>query len=164
MCIPYNEPNLVNASGTLASPFVLAIRACNLFGLAHALNAFILITVISCGITSAYIASRTLCALSDLKWVHPVFGRKDRQGRPYVAMTVSMILGGGLCYLNCNSTAEQVYNWFSSLVSAATLLPNSKGNSNRGKILTRLGLHRWASAASCSGRPSTGCTSASGRA
>ncbi|KAK7730670.1 hypothetical protein SLS57_001500 [Botryosphaeria dothidea] len=122
MCIPYNEPNLVNASGTLASPFVLAIRACNLFGLAHALNAFILITVISCGITSAYIASRTLCALSDLKWVHPVFGRKDRQGRPYVAMTVSMILGGGLCYLNCNSTAEQVYNWFSSLVGISGFL------------------------------------------
>ncbi|OMP85440.1 putative amino-acid permease meu22 [Diplodia seriata] len=122
MCIPYNDPSLVNASGTLASPFVLAIRACNLFGLAHALNAFILITVISCGITSAYIASRTLCALSDLKWVHPVFGRKDSQGRPYVAMTLSMILGGGLCYLNCNSTAEQVYNWFSSLVGISGFL------------------------------------------
>lgn len=119
MCIPHNEPNLINASGTMASPFVLAIRHAKLNGLAHVLNAFILITVISCGITSAYIASRTLCALSDLNWIHPVFGKKDGSGRPWVAMLVSMILGGGLCYLNCNNTAIQVYNWFSSLVSTA---------------------------------------------
>ncbi|KAK7524851.1 amino acid transporter [Phyllosticta citriasiana] len=122
MCIPYNEPNLINASGTMASPFVLAVRHSDLYGLAHALNAFILITVISCGITSAYIASRTLCALSDLNWIHPVFGKKDNQGRPYVAMAVSMVLGGGLCYLNCNNTAIEVYNWFSSLVGISGFL------------------------------------------
>ncbi|KAK8258249.1 amino acid permease/ SLC12A domain-containing protein [Phyllosticta capitalensis] len=122
MCIPHNEPNLINASGTMASPFVLAIRHAKLNGLAHVLNAFILITVISCGITSAYIASRTLCALSDLNWIHPVFGKKDGSGRPWVAMLVSMILGGGLCYLNCNNTAIQVYNWFSSLVGISGFL------------------------------------------
>ncbi|KAF2089928.1 amino acid transporter [Saccharata proteae CBS 121410] len=122
MCIPYTNPSLVSASGTLASPFVLAIRACNLYGLAHALNAFILITVISCGITSVYIASRTLAALSDMRWIHPIFARKDRSGRPYIAMTVSSVLGGGLCYLNCNNTATQVYNWFSSLVSISGFL------------------------------------------
>ncbi|KAK8169343.1 amino acid transporter [Phyllosticta citrichinensis] len=122
MCIPYDEPNLINESGTMASPFVLAVRHSNLYGLAHALNAFILITVISCGITSAYIASRTLCALSDLNWIHPVFGKKDSQGRPYVAMAVSMVLGGSLCYLNCNNTAAEVYNWFSSLVGISGFL------------------------------------------
>lgn len=116
MCVPYDDENLVSASGTLGSPFVIAAQRAKQNWLAHVLNAFIFISVISCGITSVYIASRSLTSMSDIKLIHPVFGKKDRAGRPWLALGISITIGGGLCYLNCNSTAYQVYSWFSSLV------------------------------------------------
>lgn len=116
MCVPYTDARLSNGSGTLASPFVIAIERANLMWLAHLLNAFILITVISCGITSVYVASRALTFMADLKLIHSSFGKKDSKGRPRLSLFVSTLLGGGLCYLNCNNEAQVVYNWFSSLV------------------------------------------------
>ncbi|KAI9726544.1 MAG: hypothetical protein M1834_008986 [Cirrosporium novae-zelandiae] len=116
MCVPYTDPRLINESGTLASPFVIAIENAGLMPLAHVLNAFIFITVLSCGVTSVYIASRSLTNLCDLNLIPPWFNQKDSKGRPWSAMIISVALGGGLCYLNCNSTAEKVYSWFSSLV------------------------------------------------
>ncbi|KAJ5753399.1 uncharacterized protein N7511_007552 [Penicillium nucicola] len=120
MCIPSNDPDLSN-SGTLGSPFVIAIKRADVYGLAHAINGFIFLSVISCGITSAYIASRSLTALADLSIIHPFFGRKDKQGRPYVSLIISLGIGGGLCYLNTDSVGTLVYGWFSSLVAIATL-------------------------------------------
>lgn len=52
MVTPSNDARLANESGTLASPFVIAIERAGLMWLAHLLNAFIFVTVMSCGITS----------------------------------------------------------------------------------------------------------------
>lgn len=117
MCVPYDDENLISASGTLGSPFVIAAQHAKQNWLAHVLNAFIFLSVISCGITSVYIASRSLTALSDIKLIHPVFGKKDKAGRPWLALGISTMIGGGLTYLNCNDKASQVYSWFSSLVA-----------------------------------------------
>ncbi|KAI0477219.1 amino acid permease/ SLC12A domain-containing protein [Xylariaceae sp. FL0804] len=122
MCVPYDDPDLVNGSGTFGSPFVIALQLGGQAWLAHAINGFIFLTVISCGVTSVYVASRALTALSDLSVIHPAFGRKDAQGRPWVALTITTALGSGLCYLNLNSTTIEVYNWFSSLVSISTFM------------------------------------------
>ncbi|KAJ5281795.1 Amino acid/polyamine transporter I [Penicillium angulare] len=120
MCVPYNDEDL-SSSGTLGSPFVIAIKRADVYGLAHAINGFIFLSVISCGITSVYVASRSLTALADLNIIHPFFGRKDKQGRPWMALIISLGIGGGLCYLNCDSIGTVVYGWFSSLVAIATL-------------------------------------------
>ncbi|KAL4793159.1 amino acid permease/ SLC12A domain-containing protein [Aspergillus venezuelensis] len=121
MCVPSNDPDLINGSGTLGSPFVIALKRADVWGLAHAINGFIFLSVISCGITSVYVASRSLTALSDLGIIHGVFGKKDKAGRPWVSTAICLILGGGLCYLNVDSTGSVVYGWFSSLVAIATL-------------------------------------------
>ncbi|PWY70113.1 amino acid transporter [Aspergillus eucalypticola CBS 122712] len=121
MCVPYDDENLINGSGTLGSPFVIAIERAGVMWLAHIINGFIFLTVISCGITSAYVASRSLAALSDMAIVHPFFGRKDTVGRPYVSLALSLTIGGALCYLNCSDTGATVYGWFSSLVSVSAL-------------------------------------------
>ncbi|KAJ5150102.1 Amino acid/polyamine transporter I [Penicillium atrosanguineum] len=119
MCISSEDPDLTN-KGTLGSPFVIAIKRADVYGLAHAINGFIFLSVISCGITSVYVASRSLTALADMNIIHPFFGRKDDQGRPWVAMIISLSLGGGLCYLNVSSVGTVVYGWFSALVGIAT--------------------------------------------
>lgn len=54
--------------------------------------------------------------MADLGIIHSIFGRKDKQGRPWAALICSGVLGGGLTYLNLNNTAQIVYSWFSSLV------------------------------------------------
>ncbi|ROV87145.1 hypothetical protein VSDG_09984 [Cytospora chrysosperma] len=122
MCVPYNNDDLVNGSGTLGSPFVIALKLGNQMWLANTINGFIFLTVISCGVTSFYISSRSLTALADIALIHPIFGKKDSWGRPWLAMILSGGIGGGLCYLNTNSTAIEVYNWFSSLVAIATFM------------------------------------------
>ncbi|KAL4745903.1 hypothetical protein BDW72DRAFT_198215 [Aspergillus terricola var. indicus] len=121
MCVPYDDSDLINGSGTLGSPFVIAVKRADVWGLAHAINGFIFLSVISCGVTSVYVASRSLTALADLGLVHGALGKKDAAGRPWVAIAFSLAIGGGLCYLNVDSTGSIVYGWFSSLVAIATL-------------------------------------------
>lgn len=124
MNVPYNDPHLANGSGTLKSPFVIAtIRALGEGNpLASIINAFILLTVISCGNAGIYIASRNLVALSDMNLISKFWGRKDAQGRPYVALTVTIVIGVALTYINLSDTGVTVYGWFSSLVSMANYI------------------------------------------
>lgn len=122
MCVPSDDEDLISAAGTLGFPFVIAAQRAKQSWLAHALNAFVFISVISCGITSVYIASRSLTAMSDIKLIRPIFGKKDNAGRPCLSLAISISIGGGLCYLNCNGTASEVYSWFSSLVAIAAFI------------------------------------------
>ncbi|KAL2851189.1 amino acid permease/ SLC12A domain-containing protein [Aspergillus pseudoustus] len=119
MCVPYNHPDL-QGSGTLASPFILAIRDGGAPVFAHIINGLVFITVLSCGITSYYVASRCLTHIADLEIIHPWFGKKDAAGRPWLSLILSGLLGGGLTYLNLNNTSAQVYNWFSNLVGVSS--------------------------------------------
>lgn len=123
MNTPANDPRLHTESSTLASPFVIAIeRAGNSMPFAHLINALILLTVVSCGNASAYLASRTLVGLSDNKMIPKHFSYKDKSGRPYVALTVSFIIGIVLCYIQLTSSGEAVYNWLNSLVALSGYL------------------------------------------
>lgn len=115
MCVAYDDKDLTN-SGTLASPFIIAVREGGSPVFAHILNGLVFVTVLSCGVTSYWVCSRAMTNMSDLGIIHSFFGKKDKHGRPWVALIVSGLLGGGLTYLNLNSTAKQVYSWFSSLV------------------------------------------------
>lgn len=63
---PYN-PNIFGASGTNASPFVVAYQDSGLPGLAHCMNAIIFLSVISTGILAGYTGSRTTVGLAHLK-------------------------------------------------------------------------------------------------
>ncbi|PWN50577.1 amino acid transporter [Violaceomyces palustris] len=115
----YNDPRLVNAKGTLASPFVIAILNGGTKWFAHIINAFILLTVISCGNSGIYIASRCLVSCSKLGLVPAFLGRTDAHGRPRWALAIVIVLGSALCFLNLSATGVVVYGWFSSLVSNA---------------------------------------------
>ncbi|KAL3472048.1 amino acid permease/ SLC12A domain-containing protein [Aspergillus californicus] len=119
MCVPFNHPGLSN-SGTLASPFILAMKDGGAPIFAHLINGLVFITVLSCGMTSLYIASRSLTHMADLRIIHSSFGGKDAAGRPWVALILSGLLGGGLTYLNLNNSSTQVYNWFSNLVGVSS--------------------------------------------
>lgn len=115
MNVPYDDARLNNASGSLTSPYIITMLNGGVKVLPHILNALILLSVISCGNSSVYIGSRSLVACADLNLIHPVFGKKDKKGRPWVALIVTFVIGLGLAFLNCSKTGEVVYNWFNSL-------------------------------------------------
>ncbi|KAH6976597.1 hypothetical protein EDB80DRAFT_871720 [Ilyonectria destructans] len=90
------DPNLFGAGGTNASPFVLAYRNAQLEPLAHIINAVILISVLSNGSITIYSSSRHLLD--------------------------SVIVGGGLAFLNVSNGGAEVFNWLSNLISLFSCL------------------------------------------
>jgi amino acid transporter len=117
---PTNE-NLFGSDGVNASPFVIAFRDAGLPGLAHAMNAVIFISVLSCGNAQAYGATRTLVGLAEIGMAPSFLQKCDKQGRPYYAVALTFLVGGGLCYLNVSNSGATVFGWFSSLTSLCTL-------------------------------------------
>jgi amino acid transporter len=117
---PHNE-DIFGGSGTNASPFVIAYRDAGLEPLAHIMNAVIFISVLSTGSISGYGGSRTTMGLAHLGMAPRQFAHADKTGRPWLGLIVTLLLGGGLAYLNVNHGAADVFTWFSNLTSLFTL-------------------------------------------
>ncbi|PYH47023.1 putative amino acid transporter [Aspergillus saccharolyticus JOP 1030-1] len=115
------DPNLFGGSGVNASPFVIAYRNAGLAPLAHIMNAVIFISVLSTGSISGYAGSRTLMGLTHLNMAPKIFGKADKQGRPLAGLFVTLLIGGGLSYLNVSNSGATVFTWFSNLTSLFTL-------------------------------------------
>ena len=117
---PYDK-QIFGGSGTNASPFVAAFKNAGIPGLAHAMNAIIFISVFSSGNANAYAATRTVVGLADIGMAPKFFAKCDRHGRPWAAIALVFIIGGGLCYLNVDASGSDVFTWFSNLTSLCTL-------------------------------------------
>ncbi|ODQ53272.1 amino acid permease [Saitoella complicata NRRL Y-17804] len=114
MLVPYNNENLLGASGANASPFVIAITNAGINGLDSVMNVVIMISVLSVGNSSVYGSSRTLAALADNGLAPKIFSYVDREGRPLAGVLVSLILGC-LAYINCSASGTVVFNWLVAL-------------------------------------------------
>ncbi|KAF2645122.1 hypothetical protein P280DRAFT_487584 [Massarina eburnea CBS 473.64] len=115
------NPNIFGGTGTNASPFVIAYREAGLPPLAHIMNAVIFVSVISTGSISAYGGSRTLMGLAHLGMAPRNFTKADKSGRPWWGLVFTLVLGGGLAYLNVGASAADVFTWLSNLTSLFTL-------------------------------------------
>ena len=115
------DKNLFGGSGTNASPFVVAFRNGAVPGLAHAMNAVIFISVFSAGNASVYSSSRTLVGLAEIGMAPKFMAKCDRVGRPWMALALVFLVGGGLSYLNVDNSGAKVFSWFSNLTSLCIL-------------------------------------------
>ncbi|KAF7594575.1 hypothetical protein BBP40_008842 [Aspergillus hancockii] len=115
------DPNLFGASGVNASPFVIAYRNAGLEPLAHIMNAVIFISVVSTGSISGYAGARSLMGLAHLKMAPKILGKADKVGRPIAGLFITLLIGGGLAYLNVSNSGVEVFTWFSNLTSLFTL-------------------------------------------
>ncbi|KAI7263690.1 amino acid transporter [Hortaea werneckii] len=121
ICVDPEDPDLFGGSGVNASPFVIAYRQSGLQPLAHIMNAVIFISVLSTGSISGYAGSRTLVGLAQVGMAPKIFLKADKAGRPWFALAPTLIIGGGLAYLNVSNSGAEVFGWFSNLTSLFTL-------------------------------------------
>jgi len=88
--IAYTNPNLLHGdeSHIAYSPFTMIFEHLPHFGYyaGNLMNAVILSSVLSCGNSSMYVASRMLYAMSHSKKAPKVFGKLNRSGVPVVAL------------------------------------------------------------------------------
>ncbi|OAA56711.1 Amino acid/polyamine transporter I [Niveomyces insectorum RCEF 264] len=116
-----SDNDLFGGSGTNASPFVIAYRNAGLEPLAHIMNAVIFISVLSTGSISGYAGSRTLVGLAQIGMAPKVMAKADSWGRPWYGLVPTLLIGGGLAYINVDHTGAEVFGWFSNLTSLFTL-------------------------------------------
>ena len=88
--IGYTDPNLLNAdeSHIAFSPFTIILQQLPRFGYyaSNIMNAVILSSVLSCGNSSMYVASRMLHAMAHSQKAPQLFGRLNARGVPVAAL------------------------------------------------------------------------------
>jgi len=88
--VSYSDPNLLNAdeSHIAYSPFTMVFQQLPRFGYyaANLMNAVILSSVLSCGNSSMYVASRMLHAMAHSRKAPELFGVLNRRGVPIAAL------------------------------------------------------------------------------
>ncbi|CCH41144.1 General amino acid permease [Wickerhamomyces ciferrii] len=125
MCVPYNDPLLINASkastSANASPFVVAIRNASIGKLDHVINGCILIFIFSAANSDLYIGSRTLYGLACNGNAPKIFAKTNKYGIPSYALAVCTAFCG-LAYMAVSSSSQEVFSHFVNVVSIFGLL------------------------------------------
>ncbi|KAH6605672.1 amino-acid permease inda1 [Trichoderma cornu-damae] len=123
LLVPSDDPRLLSSAAytdVKASPFVLIGLYAGLGGFDHFMNAVILVSVVSIGVSSVYGGSRTLTAMAQQGYAPKLFTYIDRSGR-CLPSTVVMLLTGPLAYINLSASGPTVFNWLQALSGLAVL-------------------------------------------
>ncbi|OBA19149.1 hypothetical protein METBIDRAFT_79706 [Metschnikowia bicuspidata var. bicuspidata NRRL YB-4993] len=123
MCVAYNDPLLLGASGSTASasPFVIAIKNAKIDGLDHVINACILIFVLSAANSDLYIASRTAYGLAIAGYAPKFFARTNRMGVPMYGIALGSLFSC-LAFMATNSSSSDIFTYFINVVSLTGLI------------------------------------------
>ncbi|KAH8906717.1 amino-acid permease inda1 [Coniochaeta sp. PMI_546] len=123
LLVSSDDPALLQAgayNSSQASPFVLAGKYANLRGFDDFMNAVILVSVLSIGVSAVYGGSRTLTALAQQGYAPKLFTYVDRSGRPLPSVAI-IILFGFLAYINLDSKGPIIFDWLLALSGLAAL-------------------------------------------
>ncbi|KAG8882401.1 hypothetical protein FRB97_008305 [Tulasnella sp. 331] len=135
LILPSTHPGLQSGTGTaLSSPFVIAAKEAGIVSLdssslrlppkssvASFINAIVLTSAFSAGITSIFASSQALVALANEQNAPAILGRTNAQGVPYVAVLAASSLGA-LAYLSLQDSTVTAFWWLVSLSAAAGLV------------------------------------------
>src|ERR1700727_1701483 len=109
--IGYTDPNLLRADEThiAFSPFTIIFQRLPWgYYAANLINAVILSSVLSCGNSSLYVASRMLHAMSHGSKAPRVFGRLNRRGVPVAALWGTGVVSG-FAFLSNYVGGQKIY-------------------------------------------------------
>jgi len=83
LLIPYNSPRLLSAqSKTAASPLTISLQEAGIHVAAHIINGLIVLSVVSAGLSTIYIASRTIFNLGRTGRAPKFLGMINKRGVP----------------------------------------------------------------------------------
>ncbi|KAJ5943818.1 hypothetical protein N7516_003986 [Penicillium verrucosum] len=122
MLIPWNDKRLLGTSSkTASSPLTISLEDAGILPAAHLINALIVISVISAGNSSLYVASRTLLFMSRNGKAPKFIGRTNRLGVPWVGLVFTNIFAC-IVFLEQSSSAGRVYSALITLSGVATFI------------------------------------------
>lgn len=108
--MPWNDKQLLSGSSkTASSPLTIALTDAGILPAAHLINALIVISVISAGNSSLYVASRTLLFMSRNGKAPKFIGRTNRAGVPWVGLIFTNVFAC-IVFLEQSSSAGTVYS------------------------------------------------------
>jgi amino acid transporter len=105
-----------------ASPFVLVGKDAGLIGYDHFINAVIMISVVSIGLSGVYGGSRTLTAMAEQGYAPKIFDYVDRAGRPLFSTAIILAIGF-LAFAGSTGgkAAQDLFDWLLSISGLAAL-------------------------------------------
>lgn len=116
-----NDPRLTgSANDPSTSPFVIAIKDAGLTGLDSAMNAVILISVLSVANSSFFGSSRMLAALAEQKQAPSFLSYIDRKGRPIVAVVLAAVVGL-LAYMEAGVPKDTTLRWLTAISGLSSI-------------------------------------------
>ncbi|CAG8885632.1 unnamed protein product [Penicillium egyptiacum] len=122
MLIPWNDERLLGkTSKTASSPLTISLQDAGILPAAHLINALIVISVISAGNSSLYVASRTLLFMSRNGKAPKFIGRTNRLGVPWVGLVFTNIFAC-IVFLGQSDSAGRVYSALITLSGVATFI------------------------------------------
>ncbi|KAB8070576.1 amino acid permease-domain-containing protein [Aspergillus leporis] len=120
--IPYNHPQLLSATSSAASsPLTIALTDAGIPPAAHLINALIVISVISAGNGSLYVASRTMLFMARNGKAPRFIGRTNSRGVPWAALIFSNVFTC-IVFLTLSSGAGKIYSALITLAGVATFV------------------------------------------
>lgn len=88
-----NDDQLINGSGTNASPWVIAIERAGIAGLPSVINVVVLLSAFSAGNSDLYAASRTLYGLACDNKAPAIFRKCTKNGLPIWCLVLTASIG-----------------------------------------------------------------------
>ncbi|KAL4804059.1 amino acid permease/ SLC12A domain-containing protein [Aspergillus unguis] len=120
--LPYTDSRLLNSSSYGAnSPLTIALADAGILPAAHLINALIVVSVISAGIGSLYVSSRTILFMARTGKAPKFLGRTSEAGVPWVAIIFSNVFSC-IVFLTLGANAGRVYEALITLSGVATFL------------------------------------------
>lgn len=119
---PYNDDQLLSAgSKASASPLTIALQRGGINAAASVINAVIIVSVISAGNSSLYVASRTLCFMAREGRAPSILGRTTRSGVPIYALVLSNAIAL-ISLLNVSSGSGKVFTYLINISGVSSFL------------------------------------------
>ncbi|SJX65089.1 probable AGP3-Protein of the amino-acid permease family [Sporisorium reilianum f. sp. reilianum] len=121
--VPSDDPQLVSArSKAAASPLTIALKRGGIGAAASLINALIILSVISAGNSSLYIASRTLQSLGATGRAPKIFGWTSARGKVPIPALVLSNLVALISLLSISSGASTVFTYIINISGVSTFI------------------------------------------
>ncbi|KAJ1025853.1 hypothetical protein NDA16_002479 [Ustilago loliicola] len=121
--VPWDDLSLVSAkSKAAASPLTIALKRGGIGAAASLINALIILSVISAGNSSLYIASRTLQSLGATGRAPKIFGWTTSKGKVPIPALVLSNLVALISLLSINSGASTVFTYIINISGVSTFI------------------------------------------